>query len=68
MNDASSGGSGNTNKKSNEKGGSNDEHNKNWNGRRPEKSCYQYSTVNLKGKVEGMFTFGVKDVLDFFWK
>ena len=35
MSDVASGGSGKTNKKSNEEGGSNDEHNRNRNGRHP---------------------------------
>ena len=36
MRDVASGGSGKTNMKSNEEGGSNDEHNKNRNGRHPD--------------------------------
>ena len=51
MSDAALGGSRLTNKTSNEKGGSNEGHNKNINGHRPDRNVDQYSTAKFKGKV-----------------
>ena len=62
MSNVESGGSGKMNKKSNEGGGFNDAHNKNRNGRHPDKSGYQYRTGKFREMVQGMFTLGVKNV------
>ena len=58
MSDAASGGSGPTNDTSNEKGGSNEVHNKNSYGCHPYRIGNRYITASFKGKVEGLSTLG----------
>ena len=52
--------SGLTNKTGNEKDVSNDRHNKNNNGCRPDKRGERYIIAKIKGKVEVILTLGVK--------
>ena len=68
MSDVASGVGGQTNKKSNEEGVSNEEQKNKTNGRRSYKSGCQYRTAKFKGRIQGLLTLGVKDFWDFFWE